>query len=1035
MAKPDTQDPLAEFGLVDRTPPDLFRLSADIASAPINGYTHVLRRAWKSFDKLIGVLSVGGRPTVYFQSQAEDGRITLKEQQRFWNNGVAPILVRVTPQEVRVYSSLRPPALNEDEVDKDKRLVDVFKGTVRALESRDFVRSVEVGTVYDRYRDNFDPSQAVDQRLVQNLRAARELLSRGRNAPDLPTIHRLLGRIIFTCYLEARRALLKRDFGRLGAGATATFQQILSLPDPVHVRKALAGLFRRLRRYFRGNLFESDLEDDLDSLRDDDVVTLDNLIKGTGLATGQTVLPFYVYDFGVIPIETISAVYEDFIRAEDSKAQKTQGAYYTPPKLVEFTTDLATEPNPDLSGKRVLDPACGSGAFLVSLFNRMAEGWVRQNERARNGTRAEALAKILRGQIRGVDRSLVACQATCLSLYMAMLDFLEPPEIRRLGPQRLPNLLINDGEKLRHNGGQTVICGDFLSSLPALEGKEFDLIVGNPPWISRGNVEKNSLAMWKARHPAADFPIPAGQVACAFLWDIPRYLKPNGRACLLMPAKILLGDQADSFQVKWFAKHRVETVAQLSDLRFFLFPGAIHPTVAICFALDAPIRNHRVAYLTPKASRMSLHDNALSFEPDDRRVLALTDILSSAAKDEAAVLWLSYNWASPRDRKFLSRLRELPPLDDLAGEPDEGKRWIKGQGFQPHGADEGVTQAFWQPCHLFLDAKRRFDFVLSENDTMPIGSQYPSPHRIRDQRVFKAPLVIFNKGFSKVAFAPFDVLFRDCYQSISGPEPDRELLMFLAATLLSPLARYFLFHLSSMSFYRTPYLNEVLRLPFPLQHDAPGDDPAKAVRTVAKIFDRLDRDRRFSTLEDEDVIAVMEDEMTKHVYSYYDVNSDEKILIEDTVNTLQPSATPSSSSNVPTLAVPRSTDRQRYAETLIDTLRAWAGNGGCGLGARCVVSDKAGLAVITIAKARNGTRYGETKASSDLEQVLSRLKEISPDRYRSLVYLRNIAVLDNDRMHIVKPLTMRFWLRSAALNDADSVASHLLDRRRKTVKA
>lgn len=1037
VPKPQTNSLLAEFGLDDRKPPEFFRSYSEVGAAPLNGYTHVLRRVWEIFDGLLGVLSVHGRPTVYFQHQTREGRITLSEQRRFWSNGVAPILVRVTPQEVQVYSGLRPPALDAAEVDGDKRLVDVFDLAVRALETREFIRSVEAGTVYDHYSGYFDPTQAVDQQLVKNLQAARQLMSAGSKAPDLPTIHRLLGRVLFTCYLEARGALVEKDFGRLGAGAKATFRQVLSLPEPDAVRTALTGLFRRLGRYFRGNLFDADLARDLGSLRDRDIVMLRDLIAGNELGSGQMVLPFDVYDFSVIPIETISAVYEDFIRAEDSTAQRKKGAYYTPPKLVEFTADLATEAEPDLSGKRVLDPGCGSGAFLVSIFNRMAEAWVRRNERARNGTRAQALAKILREQIRGVDISLVACQATCFSLYMAMLDFLDPPEIRQLGPERLPSLLRNSSEKRGQNGPQTVIHGDFLSSLPALESQRFDLIVGNPPWVARGNVEKESMAQWKTRNPAAEYPMPAGQVACAFMWEVPRYLKPDGRACLLIPAGVLLGDKTDSFQAKWFAQHRVEKIAHLSDLRFFLFPGADHPTVAISFRSGVAPADHRLEYLTPKASYPLLFDNVVAIEPDDRKALALAEILSSSGRDEAATCWLSYNWASPRDREFLSRLRHLPPVRDLVGEPGDNKRWNKGQGFKPAGIDEErPKKPFWKAGHRFLSARRRFDLVLAPGDTAPVDPSVKALHRAPDRSLFESPLVIFNQGFSKIAYSPFDVVFQHALQSITGPKPDRELLMFLAATLASPLAAYFVFHLTSKSIYRgRPLLNEVLRIPFPLPEHAPGTDPAEAVRAVAEVFARVRRDHRFGILGHDELISKAKREMTEQVYSYFDVNADEKILIEDVVETLQRSATPSRGSNVPTLATPSACDRQRYATTLIDALHAWAGDRRTNLSARCVTSGKAGVGVLTIAKARNSTKCSETRASADLDKILSRIKGISPERYSSLVYLRNLAVLEKDRMHIVKPLTMRFWLRSAALNDADAAAAHLLCRKAESVTA
>lgn len=1029
---------LAELGLENRRPPELFRSADEVGAAALNGYTHVLRRAWKSFDDLVGVLSIRGRPTVYLQYRPDHGRITVPDQRRFWSNGVAPILVRITPQEFQVYSGLRPPALAGEDVDGDKRLVDVFTRTTQVLEAREFLRSVEAGMVYDRYAEHFDPAQAVDQQLVQNLRAARELMSSGHGAPDLPSIHRVLGRFLFTCYLEARGALVGKDFGRLGVGAEGTFRQILSLPDIDSVRLALTRLFHRLGRYFRGNLFD-DCASDLNCLRDDDLVTLRKLIMGTDLGTGQMVLPFDVYDFSVIPIETISAVYEDFIRAEDSVAQRRRGAYYTPPKLVEFTTDLATEGESDLTGKRALDPACGSGVFLVSIFNRMAEAWVRRNERARNGTRARALAKILREQICGVDLSLIACQATCFSLYMAMLDFLEPPEIRRLGPERLPNLLLNGSEKRRQNGPQTVIHGDFLSALPALDSQSFDLIVGNPPWVARGNVEKEGMALWRREHPAAAFPTPAGQVACAFMWEAPRYLKPNGRACLLLPAGVLLGDQTDDFQLKWFRQHRVEKVAHLSDLRFFLFPGADHPTVAIRFMAGVSPAEHRIDYLTPKASYASLFDNVVAVEPDDHKTLALAEFLSSASRDEAATFWLSYNWASPRDREFLSRLQVLPSLQKLVGEPEDGKRWIKAVGFQPPSPGkklEDPKPRFWKDGHRFLPANREFNLILTIGDTDPIDPSIKELRRLPDQRVFTSPLVVFNKGFTKIAFSPFDVLFQDARRSISGPPDDKHLLMFLAAILASPLGAYFVFHLTSKTIYRgASLLNEIIRMPFPLPQDAPCAHASDVIAAVARKFDLICGDPRFGEFDHEQLIADAKRELTRHVYSYFDVTPDEAILIDDTVETLQGSATPTRGSYVPTLATPSANDRQRYATTLMNALHAWAGDAGGYLGAKCVLSEKVGVAVLTVSKRRGPARYSETKASADLDEVLSRLKAISPERYGSLVYLRNLAVLETDRIHVVKPLTMRFWLRSAALNDADAAASHLLTRRTERVKA
>jgi methylase of polypeptide subunit release factors len=785
MARAQGEILLAEIGLAERKPPELFRSADEVKAATLTGYSHLLRRVWSSFDDLIGVLSIRGRPTVYVQYLASSGRISAGEQRRFWNNGMAPLLVRITPQEVQIYSSLRSPALDGEDVDANQRLVEVFLRATQALELQNFMRSVEAGTVYDRYREHFDPEQGIDRRLVENLRVARERMGGGINAPDLPSIHRLLGRVLFACYLEAREALSDKDFGGLGAGAKAKFREILNLPDPGRTRTGLTRLFQRLGRYFRGNLFDN-ASGDLEKMRDEDLITLGRLIRGDDLGTGQMVLPFYVYDFSVIPIETISAVYEDFIREEDAEAQRKKGAYYTPPKLVEFTMNLAAASEQDLATAQVLDPGCGSGVFLVSMFNRLAESWVRRHEHASNGTRARAMGKILREQICGVDISPIACQATCFSLYMAMLDFLKPREIRRLGRDRLPRLLLEGNEKPRPDGPQTVICGDFLSSLPALASRHFDLVIGNPPWVARGNVDKSVFAKWRKTHSAANYPIPANQVACAFLWEVPQYLKSEGRACLLLPAGLLLGNQTDSFQAKWFRQHRVEKLAQLTDLRFFLFPGADHPTIAVRFSSAAPSKDDRFEYLTPKAAYASLRDNIVEVESDDRKALPLTELLRSADHGEAATFWLGYNWASPRDREFLCRLRGLPALSDLAGEPGEKKRWLKGQGFQPGGP----KPVFWEPEQPFLEGDRRFGLILRLRDTVPIDESITGLRRAPDERLFKPPLVILNQGFSKFAYSSFGVVFQHALRSIAGPERDRELLMFLAATLASPLAAY-----------------------------------------------------------------------------------------------------------------------------------------------------------------------------------------------------------------------------------------------------
>jgi len=126
----------------------------------------------------------------------------------------------------------------------------------------------------------------------------------------------------------------------------------------------------------------------------------------------------------MIPVETISAIYEDFLSTEDPEKQRGKGAFYTPRFLAEMVVDTAVRDNATLFNGTFLDPACGSGIFLVILFNRLANRWIlSQAGRVTYTAKAKALRNILANQIRGVDVEETACRIACFSLYLAYLDF------------------------------------------------------------------------------------------------------------------------------------------------------------------------------------------------------------------------------------------------------------------------------------------------------------------------------------------------------------------------------------------------------------------------------------------------------------------------------------------------------------------------------------------------------------------------------------------------------------------------------------
>ena len=81
-------------------------IEAQIALLP---YSHYLRQAWNQLS-LGGVLCVDGRPTVYLCAAAHFTHQQKRDYHRFvWNQGLVPLLVFLTPNNVEVHSTVKEP--------------------------------------------------------------------------------------------------------------------------------------------------------------------------------------------------------------------------------------------------------------------------------------------------------------------------------------------------------------------------------------------------------------------------------------------------------------------------------------------------------------------------------------------------------------------------------------------------------------------------------------------------------------------------------------------------------------------------------------------------------------------------------------------------------------------------------------------------------------------------------------------------------------------------------------------------------------
>jgi hypothetical protein len=438
-------------------------------------------------------------------------------------------------------------------------------------------------------------------------------------------------------------------------------------------------------------------------------------------------------------------------------------------------------------------------------------------------------------------------------------------------------------------------------------------------------------------------------------------------------------------------------------------------------------------------------------------------------------LWKSYFWGSPRDRKLLALLHELPKLTQLTGTPAEvergEKRWSKGQGFQPlyqFQIDRGdsFSPNKWDLDDPFVspDNVGKVPFVPSEQNNSlrerleALGASKQNLRRCPNPVLFTPPLILFNQGFSKFAFFDYPVRFQDSLQSIAGKPEDEDLLLFLTAYLKSKLAHYYIFHSSANIGMerRKAHLNEVLQLPFFLpDHECAPDNAKKLVRQCATLMrglkDRLNREWEeiapksksgafILGEEDESEIRkkwtaraasatgkFMDKKIDPLMYKYFGLIDQEVALVEDTSNILRGSITPQLLDDGKGIREKLGDEELRcYADTLIHALSSWMRpDTGVSINAKAYIHPSLGLAKVELIQ---GKRSAPTKvaAMGDAEALAYlRMEEASTDDAESLRYLRNIRLFEGKRIHLFKPARLGFWMRSSAVNDASRLHAEI----------
>lgn len=1006
------------------------------------GYVRMLRRAWNTFD-LDLVLCVNGVPTLFrtTRSKAIYGDELHELHRKFWNQGVASVLLVRDPKTVFVLSGLHPPQRIDDELDVPP--LDALVQSLQHLSDSDqelLFQSIANGDFYRRYNEKFQSAGQVDQYLTDNLRDLSRLLTSDKSAAAVgdEDAHNFICRLLFTCYL------VDRGIYRLPGHADQSLYRVLDRLKPVEASAYLYELFRELKRKFNGSMFDQELGVEEKRIAPH-VGNIIAFLRGDRVQGMQQSLGFWAYDFRLIPIETISGIYENFLTEDD---RKRKGAHYTPRFLAEMTLDVACETQTNWDTLRYLDPCCGSGVFIVTLFNRLSTAWELKNRKLEKRKdyyklKADALLSILSKQIRGMDIKHSACALACFSLYVALLDSFDPADIdtyiNKAG-QKLPKIFKKSPQSTPDI--PVIHQGDSLTTTRFV-GELFDVVIGNPPWGGSSGRGSNDPSL-------------------RFVTRSDDLLKADGKACLLLPSKNFLNITSDIWQKEWLEGHTLERVIQLADYRFILFPSAKCPCMIVRFSVRQPDAENEVVYDTPKYDLSARRKGFVRITATDRKIIPQAQITYAAEEKDAHVLWKRWFWGTARDQRLMQYLDGFVKLDAIAGTRASKKAWKRGQGIQPDIGNkcEEPKTAWWDPGHLFVEGRTsslNYSYFLLLEDAAPIGDRFPRLRRATDNReIFQPPHVLISQGFGKVVFCDFPVLFQDSLQAIHGPQKDESLLLFLTAYLKSSLAKYYCFHTSSKLGIERDVVrfDELLRLPFPLPADAPSeraqaivDEVARAMRKEKVILEKSFQEYSNKERQKEWLAfrKARTDALHNHfeplIFEYFGLLEPEQMLVHDTVHVFEPSATPTKSDRVdiPTLR-PLSqaslisgyqSGLRTYADTLTNLLNFWAKErkSDWRVNAKGWINEDSGLAMIKIFIVPQEQIEAFGIITSGQKVWIWAYEQFKKRQVATQIENQLVGFLGPE-FFILRPQSLVHWTRTQALNDADEFFVKYQQRRK-----
>lgn len=424
--------------------------------------------------------------------------------------------------------------------------------------------NVKEGEIDDYFEDH--PKRPdVDEEVTQVLLNARaeiteSIVSKNNRygEEDLRDgIQTVLDRLLFMKICEDRDIIEHGQLRQTKQMVEGDPQEETTLTDYLHVA------FKRFRKVYDGGLFDEQIADELE---------IENY------ALRNTIDTLYKYDFASVDVDILGRIYENYLAnvltkldegglewITDNSERKEHGQFYTPQYVVDYIVD-GVEIDSDST---VLDPACGSGAFLIKAYDELKKEYISEQENdsieveegyaplsnyVGKKTETQINRQILTDNLFGVDLNEEAVEITRINLWLRSIQ--KDTKLNELDHNiKSGNSLISDEDEVENyfeDPEDKDIFNWKKEFSNILESGGFDAIIGNPPYVSPENTPDDDREYYE---DSEEFKKTYGRfdLYTLFLERSLKLLKDGGRMGFIIPYSFLTQRYAKELR-KWIVE-------------------------------------------------------------------------------------------------------------------------------------------------------------------------------------------------------------------------------------------------------------------------------------------------------------------------------------------------------------------------------------------------------------------------------------------------------------------------------------------------